>query len=407
MACQCFKTIWVLLLAALLVIFSGGCGAIPESLATGTAEKDFPSPDEIEVEVEAPEVVIPEISLIAVGDVMLARKLDRLMSQKGLDYPFLMTKEILSAADITFANLESPLSDQGTKIDGKEIWFRGKPENTRALKEAGFDVISLANNHALDYDSPALLQTIELLEAAGIESVGGGKNIQEARYPVVIEREGIKIAFLAYSEMADIVWSYKHPRKLKATEEIPGIAPLVPEQIIEDIENVKEQVNYVFISLHWGVEYQDMPEKYQIDIAHQLIDAGADVILGHHPHCLQGVELYREGLIAYSLGNFVFDQNWSDKTREGLLLNIDMDPSSLLAAELIPVFVNDGQPVVAEGERADAILGRTKNISEKLGTNLEMLEGKGVIISRDQDKDGDQVTVQDPDQSQDLKGGKV
>jgi poly-gamma-glutamate synthesis protein (capsule biosynthesis protein) len=127
----------------------------------------------------------------------------------------------------------------------------GKPENTQALLQAGFDVVSLANNHALDYDSPALLQTIELLRAVGIKTVGGGKDIGEARSPVIIEREGIKIAFLSYSEMADMVWSFKHPRKLKATEEIPGIAPLIVEQIIEDIENVKAQADYVFLSLHW------------------------------------------------------------------------------------------------------------------------------------------------------------
>ncbi|MGI6684660.1 MAG: CapA family protein [Bacillota bacterium] len=372
------RIVYLIILVSLISLPLAGCGTLLDPVTGKPAEKDFPA--EVEVEAEVPEVIIPEISLIAVGDVMLARKLDKLISLKGMDYPFFHTRDILSSADITFANLESPLSDQGKKIDGKGIWFRGKPENREALIQAGFDVISLANNHALDYDSPALLQTIDLLSAAGIKPVGGGKDINEARSPVIIEREGIKIAFLAYSEMADIVWSYKHPRRLKATEEIPGIAPLVVEQIIEDIENVKSQADFVFLSLHWGVEYQDMPESYQIEMAHQLIDAGADVILGHHPHCLQGVELYHDGLIAYSLGNFVFDQNWSEKTREGLLLSIKMDPTSLLAAELIPMFVNDGQPIIAEGERVENILNRTKNISEKLGTNLEVTDGKAVII---------------------------
>ncbi|MEL7563838.1 MAG: CapA family protein [Dehalobacterium sp.] len=258
-------------------------------------------------------------------------------------------------------------------------------------------IVSLANNHALDYDSPALLQTIELLQAVGIKTVGGGKDIGEARSPVIIEREGIKVAFLSYSEMADMVWSFKHPRKLKATEEIPGIAPLIVEQIIEDIENVKAQADYVFLSLHWGVEYQDMPEDYQRDIAHQLIDAGADVILGHHPHCLQGVEIYQGGLIAYSLGNFVFDQNWSDKTREGLLLSLKMNPTEILQAELLPIFINDGQPVVAEDDQGKKILERAYHISEKLGTKFILNEEKGVIISKVQD--------QVPEQEQD--GGTV
>lgn len=383
------KTMYKVLLILMVFSLITGCGSVVDSsLPVEQAEKELPV-----AVVEVPEVIVPEISLMAVGDVMLARKLDRLINQKGMDYPFLMTGELLSSADVAFANLESPLSDQGTQIDGKGIWFRGKPENTQALTQAGFDVISLANNHALDYDSPALLQTMELLQAAGIKPVGGGKDIGEARSPVVIEREGIKIAFLSYSEMADMVWSFKHPRKLKATEEIPGIAPLVVEQIIEDIENVKEQADFVFLSLHWGVEYQDMPEDYQRDIAHQLIDAGADVILGHHPHCLQGVELYQEGLIAYSLGNFVFDQNWSDKTKEGMLLSLELNPSHLLQAELLPIYINDGQPVVAEGDRAETILQRVYHISEKLGTKLELNEGKAVIISPVQEQVQDGGTV--------------
>lgn len=376
------KALGILFLAVWFL--SIGCGSLGTSLpkAEQTEEKELP--------VEVPEIQ-PEISVLAAGDIMLARKLDRLIAQKGMDYPFFNTGELLASADIAFANLESPLSDQGSKIDGKGIWFRGKPENIQALTQAGFDVISLANNHALDYDSPALLQTIDLLSSAGIETVGGGKDIYEARSPIIMDKEGIKIAFLSYSEMADILWSYKHPRKLKATEELPGIAPLVVEQIIEDIGKVKDQADFVFISLHWGVEYQDMPENYQREIAYQLIDAGADVIIGHHPHCLQGVELYKEGLIAYSLGNFVFDQNWSEKTKEGLLLSLKMNDSVILQGELLPIYINDGQPVVALGERGEKILQRVKNISEKLGTKLELEEGTAVIISPDQEEDGGQV----------------
>lgn len=375
------KRIYQLLSILILFSFLTGCGFLESSIKPAV-------PVVQETVAEVPEVIIPEITFLAAGDVMLARKLDKLINQKGMDYPFLMTGGLLRTADITFANLESPLSDQGAKIDGKGIWFRGKPENTQALTNAGFDVVSLANNHALDYDSPALLQTKELLETVGIKTVGGGKDIGEARSAAIIERDGIKIAFLAYSEMADIIWSYQHPRKLKATDEIPGIAPLVVEQIIEDIENVEGQADYVFVSLHWGVEYQDMPEVYQRDIAHQLIDAGADVILGHHPHCLQGVELYHGKLICYSLGNFVFDQNWSEKTKEGLLLSLTLNPTEILQAELLPIYINDGQPVVAKDDQGMKILDRTLRISEKLGTEIVLNEGKGVIISKvDVDKE--------------------
>ncbi|ATW23779.1 CapA family protein [Candidatus Formimonas warabiya] len=347
-----------------------------------------PIKEEEETPVAVPEVIVPEISLIGVGDVMLARKLDRLISRHGMEYPFQQTRELLASADIAFANLESPLSDQGKKIEGKGIWFRGNPKNVQALSQAGFDVISVANNHALDYDSPAFLQTLEILQGAGIKPVGGGKDIEQARSPVIMDVQGIKVAFLAYSEMADMIWSAKHPRKLKATEDMPGIAPLVVEQIEEDVEQIKNEVDYVMVSLHWGEEYQYLPQSYQQEIAHQLIDAGVDVVLGHHPHCLQGVELYHQGLIAYSLGNFVFDQNQMEKTKQGLLLHLKLDPTKILSAELLPIYINDGQPVVAQGEMAHEILQRTCDVSEKLGTKLDLKEGKAVIMSQVEAQEG-------------------
>jgi len=329
--------------------------------------------------VTIPEVKIPEVSFISVGDVMLARKLNRLIDQNGIDYPFLQVKEMLASADITFTNLESPLSTQGKKLPGKGIWFRGNPENVEALLGAGFDVVSLANNHALDYDSPALLETLDLLRSKGIQPVGAGKDINEARSAGLVEAQGIKFAFLAYSEMADMFWSYQYPRRLKATQDTPGIAPLVTDDVAADIAAVRPEVDYVIVSLHWGVEYQHLPEDYQRELAHKLIDAGADVVIGHHPHCLQGVEVYKQGLIAYSLGNFVFDQNWSEKTKEGLLLRMTFTPAEWENAELLPVYINDGQPVVAEAAQAKDILNLTRDASEKLGTKLEIDQGKAMI----------------------------
>lgn len=331
------------------------------------------------VPVVAPEPEIPKISLAAAGDVMLARKLDRLMKERGIDYPFSQTAAVLFDADLAFANLESPLSTRGEKLLGKGIWFRGRPENAQALVQAGFDVLSIANNHAVDYDSPALLDTIEILQGFGIKTVGGGENIAAARRPVSVEVKGIKVTFLAYSEMTDIVWSFKYPRRLKATEDTPGIAPLVVDEILADVAAIREETDFVVVSLHWGTEYRHQPESYQQEIAHRLIDGGVDLIIGHHPHCLQGIEVYKNGLIAYSLGNFVFDQNWSDMTREGLLLKMIITPDGWEDVNIYPIFINDGQPVIAEGEQAESILSLTRNISEKLGTKIEIQDGKGII----------------------------
>ena len=332
----------------------------------------------------APVVEEPEITLAAVGDVMLARKLSKLMESKGLDYPFTKTAGLLSSADIAFANLESPFSHRGKQLPGKGIWFRAKPENIQALTQAGFDVLSIANNHALDYDSPAFLDTIQLLNENNIRAVGGGANIDEARTPVIIEEDGLKTAFLAYSEMADMFWSYKYPRRLKADADTPGIAPSVPEQIEEDIALIRPNADLVVVSLHWGVEYQSEPEDYQREMAHSLIDAGADIIIGHHPHCIQGIEIYQGGLIAYSLGNFVFDQNWSEETKQGLLLQIKCGPQGWQEAKVLPVYINDGQPVIAEDSIADRILSLTRRISEKLDTEI-IIEGKtGLLINNQQ-----------------------
>ena len=139
-----------------------------------------------------PQVVEPsyQVSLVAVGDIMLARKVERLMQAHGTDYPFARIEHKLQEADITFGNLESPLSERGSPLPGKGICFRARPEMAARLKQAGLDVLSVANNHALDYDTDAFLDTLELLRSSQIEPVGGGRNIDEARQPVIIEKNG-------------------------------------------------------------------------------------------------------------------------------------------------------------------------------------------------------------------------
>lgn len=331
------------------------------------------------VEVIAPPIKIPEVTLVAVGDVMLSRKVDKLIKEKGIEYPFAQTNQLLASADITFGNLESPLSTKGKKLPGKGIWFRGNPQNVQALTVAGFDIFSLANNHALDYDSPALLETIEVLSGGKIDVVGGGVNIDQACSPVITEVDSIKLGFLAYSEMADMFWSYEYPRRLKATSEIPGIAPLYTEKILEDVAAIREQVDYVVVSLHWGVEYQHHPENYQKEIAHQLIDGGVDLILGHHPHCVQGIEVYKNGIIAYSLGNFVFDQNWSEQTKQGLLLKLRLTHDAWESVEILPIYIDNSQPIVAQGDVGNSLLNLAIDISEGLGTEFEIIDGKGII----------------------------
>lgn len=319
------------------------------------------------------------VNVKAVGDVMLARKVGRYMDAQGIDYPIQYVKDWLADADITMGNLESPLSTQGTPLPGKGIWFRGNPANVQALSDSGFDVLTVANNHAVDYDSPALLETIEVLESSGIAAIGGGENIQRARKPAIIETNGLKIAYLAYSEMADIYWDTSYKRTLKATDSVAGISPLYKENVLEDIAAVRDEVDVVILTLHWGIEYQHLPESYQSQMAKDFIDAGADVIIGHHPHCIQGVETYHGGLIFYSLGNFIFDQDWSLQTRQGLALELELTPLGWQQAVLSPVLITEGQPQLVEGEEGDAILQILTDISQTFGTDIELKDGKAYI----------------------------
>lgn len=315
-----------------------------------------------------------EVTMVAVGDIMLARKVERLMQQHGSDYPWLKVKERLLQPDLTFGNLECAISDRGTPLPGKGIWLRASPKVLPQLENSGFDILSIANNHSLDYDAEAFLDTLNLLEQTGIATVGGGNDIKGARSPRVMTVKGVRIGFLAYTEMADIFWSNDYPRKLKATETEPGVAPYDYEAIIEDVVTLRDQVDLLVLSVHWGTEYSHSPSSFQREQAHGLIDAGADVIVGHHPHVVQGVEVYNGGLIAYSLGNFVFDQNQSDETREGLVMELKADKSGLTQANLYPVIIRESQPHFEQSSWAAGVARKVREFSLALDTKSSLEE---------------------------------
>ena len=325
------------------------------------------------------------IEMVAAGDVMLARKVERLIASQGEGYPFARLGDSLKAADLLFANLESPLSERGRPLPGKGICFRARPSMAAELARQGFDVLSIANNHALDYDIPAFEDTLRLLGEVGIRTVGGGGNITEARNPVIVEEQGIKIAFLAYTEMADIYFHPKYQRRFRATQDLPGVAPLVEADVKEDIAAVRDKVDVLVLSLHWGTEYSDRPSDEQRRLAREFIDAGADIILGHHPHVIQGVERYGSGIIAYSLGNFIFDQNQKLATKQGMLLRFKVSRGGVEKVTVLPVFISESQPVVACGEEGKPILERIRALSQDLGTKLTLDENQAVLLLNSQE----------------------
>jgi len=316
-----------------------------------------------------------ELVLCAVGDVMLARNVGRDIAAYGLDWPFGLVADRLRAADITVANLEAPLGTTGTPIPGKLIWFRAKPEYVECLLKAGIDVVNLANNHILDYDSPCLLETFEVLDRAGVAYFGAGTDDVTARRPAVLEAAGLKVAFLGYTEFADpgLYWDPVYRRTFVAAPGVPGCNPLDLELVAEDIERAKAAADLVVVVYHWGMEDINYPQAWNpandIEaIARRTVELGADLVLGTHPHAIQGYEAYRDGLICYSLGNFVMDQK-RPVQKESMVLEVWLGPEGVLSARVTPCWIDTTRPRVLEGAEAAALLEKIETISRGFRTS--------------------------------------
>ena len=282
-----------------------------------------------------------EITLLFTGDIMLSRGIaGQIKKHQDPRYPFLKIASTTQEADLTFGNLEGPISSRG-RNQGSIYSFRAKPEVIEGLKFAGFDILSLVNNHIWDWGKAALEDTVDILKYAGIETIGAGKNYKEANKPAIKEINGEKIAILAYTNL--------YPKSLEAAENSAGISSFEIEKIKNEIKELKtsQAADIVIISFHWGEEYQTRSNKTQQNIAHALIDAGTDLIIGHHPHVVQEVEPYRGGWAAYSLGNFVFDQNFSEETREGLMLKVKIQDKKIVEVKPIKIkFADTFQPML-------------------------------------------------------------
>jgi poly-gamma-glutamate synthesis protein (capsule biosynthesis protein) len=280
------------------------------------------------------QVLIPlpkkeKITLIFVGDIMLDRGVKFSIEKYGKrDYrfPFLKIADELKKADILFGNLESVISDKGKKV-GSIYSFRAKPEAIEGLKFAGFDILSVANNHIFDYGREAMEDSFKRLKEAKIDFVGGGFNEKEAYAPVIKEINGVKIAFLSFTNLGSEYWSAKGNHS--------GIAWLKAENLEKGVKEAKENANLVIVSMHFGDEYQKKANSEQKYFAHLAIDSGADLVIGHHSHIVGEIEEYKGKYIFYSLGNFVFDQKFSKETMEGLMLKVSIENSKI--KEVIPI----------------------------------------------------------------------
>lgn len=242
------------------------------------------------------------ISLAFGGDVMMDSYFADYIHTNGVDYSWTDITPLLNESDISVINLETSVSNRGKTSKPKGYGFRSQPHTLEGLSNAGIDLVSLANNHTYDFGEVAFLDTLHHLSDYGIEYSGAGKDIEEAMSVKIIERNNLKVGFLNFSEIIP-------SSKFLASETHAGIANILEENyatVLETINTSKEKCDILCVLVHWGVEYSDTPEEYQIELAHEMIDHGADAIIGHHPHVLQGIEIYKEKPILYSIGNFIF-----------------------------------------------------------------------------------------------------
>jgi len=344
------------------------------------------------------------VRLNFVGDIMLARNYDNpggLIDTLGVDGIFDPTLPYLGdAADLTVANLECPLTAQGTPHPTKPIVFRGKPRNAEGLAHAGIDVVSQANNHVVDYGLVGLRETQDSLAAHGILYSGAGANAYEAFRPVFVQRSGVNIAFLASCNRTGQYDNYQP--YLDAGLNKPGFALLDSFHLAQSVAQARPLADVVVVETHSGVEYSPIPPRcgkseirdtklemqedefysprdvepdlHDIALRHEAIDLGADIVVNHHPHILQGFEVYRGRLIAHSLGNFAFDLTYAE-CLPSVILNAQLDATGFFDYSLTPVWIDHWIPRRAEGELGRHLLDYLARRSENMGTY--------VVVNRD------------------------
>ena len=298
--------------------------AISEKIA-GVREN---SQKETSVEIES-EIISPinnKTTLIFVGDMMLDRGVKTSVKNNfGGEFSKLFENlNELKEADILFANLEGPVSDVGNNV-GSKYSFRMDPNILPVIKNAGFDIVSFANNHVGDWNVKAFSDTLNRLDNIGILKTGAGINKEDAEKPVIIDKNGVKFGFIGFSDVG--------PAWMEAKIDKPGILLASNPNLPDIIQKAKALSDVLIVSIHWGDEYKTVHNTRQENLAKIAIDNGADMVIGHHPHVIEDVEFYKDKPIVYSLGNFIFDQYFSKNTMRGMLFNATFDGKNLITTE--------------------------------------------------------------------------
>lgn len=297
------------------------------------------------------------MKIIFLGDVMLGRLVNEKLKYEPFDYLWGDTLSILGEADLRICNLECVISDSGTpwSVTPKPFFFRSDGKNIECLRLAKINLVSIANNHVLDYEKIALKDMIRILDNAGIRHAGSGINLAEAQKPAMFKIMDRKIGFISFTD---------NEREWEAGDKKAGVyyVPIDFEdrramRLFEIVGKMKNQCDIIIISVHWGSNWGYRPEDNQIEFAHALIDAGADVIFGHSPHVFRGVEIYGKKPILYSAGNFIDDYAVDEIERndQSFIFEIEMKKNIFERAVLYPTVIRDFQVRLAEQFEAEQI----------------------------------------------------
>lgn len=327
-------------LAAGVVTFLGvaGCGANSDPPAPHTTSNYAATPKASITSPSPTHVTDVPVTLAFTGDIMLGRTVNsHLLSTAPHDpYPFSYTADFLRSFDLTIGNLECVISNLGEPVP-KSYNFRGNPRAYDRLLTAGFDLVSVANNHSGDYGKVAFLDEFHTLPTHNITPIGGGQNERQAHTPIFKSVHGTTFAFHAYDEI--------DPYSFAATATTPGHAWLDEASLRQDIMKARSSANFVITFVHWGIEYFTSLTAHQRFLARVAIDSGADLVVGAHPHVIEPYEFYKGKLIVYSLGNFVFDNMYDEVVRRGNILTLTIQKNHLLAWKLVPTRIGDwGEP---------------------------------------------------------------
>lgn len=313
-----------------------------------------------------------EVSLVFAGDILLDpgySVMARMLQRAGGIYDSISEDlmEEMHKADIFMLNNEFPYSDRGMPTAGKQFTFRAKPESVSILKEMGADIVSLANNHAYDYGETAFLDTLDILKNEGIPYAGAGRNLEEASAPVYFVAGDIKIAFVSATQIEKL----DNPDTKGAGSE-PGVFRCWnADKLLETVKEAERNSDFVVVYIHWGTENTAEPDWAQLDQAPAIAEAGADLIIGNHSHCLQPIQYVNGVPVVYSLGNFLFNS----KEVDTCLIKAAVDEKGLKSLQFVPAMQKDCAVSLLHGVERERVLGYMRSISPGI-----IIDDEGYIV---------------------------